>query len=203
MLEIPLWLHTRFLFNQRRAYFAVMKLDLDLMTSLFDHDIVKMSLSTKHFISLPNIKFIRLRYSKIIVRWRAVLLYRLTINNETVYFVTLNDLHFLNGKSALCYNACGGVCRTVYRLPIIQGSNATFVAVLIAMRTSSYWPCDDRQSHRQQINGNYYGFPHCIKTITRGGSRGARAPHFWQSQFYFLHCIQCLKKYFWNWILIL
>jgi len=33
---------------------------------------------------------------------------------------------------------------------------------------------------------------------TRGGSRGrgARAPYFWQSQFYFLHCIQCLKNIF-------
>jgi len=27
------------------------------------------------------------------------------------------------------------------------------------------------------------------------GGRGP-APHFWQSQFYFLHCIQCLKKIF-------
>jgi len=26
--------------------------------------------------------------------------------------------------------------------------------------------------------------------------RGGRAPYFWQSQFYFLHCIQCLKKIF-------
>jgi len=33
------------------------------------------------------------------------------------------------------------------------------------------------------------------------GGGGGPAPYFWQSQFYFLHCTQCLKQ-FWNWILI-
>ena len=34
------------------------------------------------------------------------------------------------------------------RLPIIQGSSTTFVAVIVAMRTSSYWPCDHQHSTR-------------------------------------------------------
>jgi len=35
-------------------------------------------------------------------------------------------------------------------------------------------------------------------TIIRGGSRKAGGPplYFWRSQFYFLHCIQCLKNIF-------
>jgi len=38
-----------------------------------------------------------------------------------------------------------------------------------------------------------------VPTVLRGGSRGAGGPgpsYFWQSQFNFLHCIQCLKKIF-------
>jgi len=34
-------------------------------------------------------------------------------------------------------------------------------------------------------------------TLYRSGyRRGGRAPYFWQSHFYFLHCIQCLKNIF-------
>jgi len=31
---------------------------------------------------------------------------------------------------------------------------------------------------------------------TDPGGRGDKAPYFWQSQFYFLHCIQCLENIF-------
>ena len=34
------------------------------------------------------------------------------------------------------------------RLPIIQGSSGAFVAVIVALRTSSYWPCDEQHSTR-------------------------------------------------------
>ena len=41
------------------------------------------------------------------------------------------------------------------RLPIMQGSNLVFVSAMVAMKTTSYWPCHDNHP-QSQINGTLH-----------------------------------------------
>jgi len=47
---------------------------------------------------------------------------------------------------------------------------------------------------RNRAKSTRISFDSDAANVTKGGSRGPGSPYFWQSQFYFLHCIQCLKN---------